>query len=327
MGDNDEQEDADLDAMNNDGDNLFEVIYLRGKLSNYYDDENPRPHAVQDYIIPNGPFRLIIDVSITRIDRHACRGLRMLTEVVFHNKVTEIGRQAFMYCSNLQPIELPAGLLRVEDDAFFNCTSLRGEIVIPASVQYMGDAVFNGCKSLRSAVFAPTSNVELGRFMFNGCSDLRFVTLPHNLRSIPAGFFYGCTSLAHLQIPVSVTVIGMNALCGSGLRSVTISENVHQIDREAFGNCFFLERVIIYSTNLNLRTNIFVDCPLLSTIMIAPWLWPKLFVSMTEHPNFIFKFFRQYQTQIFDFEIDNADVEVEVEVQGSHHNNIEDNNE
>jgi len=34
MGDNNEQEAADFDAMNNDGDNLFEVIYRGGRLSN-----------------------------------------------------------------------------------------------------------------------------------------------------------------------------------------------------------------------------------------------------------------------------------------------------
>jgi len=31
-----------------------------------------------------------------------------------------------------------------------------------------------------------------------------------------------------------------------------------------------------------------------------PYLWPTLFVSMNEHPEFIFKFIRHYSTQIFD---------------------------
>jgi len=64
MGDNNEQEAADLDAMNNDGDNLFEVIYRGGRLDNDYDgydDEdfqhNPNP---PHYTVPDGPFRLVM---------------------------------------------------------------------------------------------------------------------------------------------------------------------------------------------------------------------------------------------------------------------------
>jgi len=289
MGDNNEQEAADLAAMNNDDDDdtLLEVIYRGDQLVN----------------IPNVPFRLIIHASVTEIDEDACYDCTTLTEVIFRGtNVTRIGRHAFCRCRILERIELPAGLLRLESFAFEGCTSLRGQIVIPASVQYMGDCVFERCTSLESVVFVPTSNVELGYYMFRDCSDLRFVTLPHNLRSIPAGFFYDCTSLAHLQIPVSVTEIEVRAFRGSGLRSVTISENVRQISWAAFRDCAFLERITFRSTNIYLHNAIFVNCPLLSTIMIAPWLWPKLFASMKEHPEFIFKFLRHYQTQILDVE-------------------------
>jgi len=283
MDNNNEQE----NGSDVDGGDLFERIYLGQPLDN----------------IPDVPFRLIIDASVLMIDEEACEGCRhLLREVVFHNNVTEIGYAAFAGCHNLERVELLEGLLRVERDAFRGCTSLR-EIVIPASVQYMRDLVFCYCKSLQRVVFAPrTTSIELGSGIFWDCSILQFVTLPQNLQSIPARFFMGCILLTRLQIPVSVNEFGERAFRGSGLRSVTISENVHRISWDAFGNCAFLERVIIYSINLNLRTNIFGNCPLLSTIMIAPWLWPKLFVSMQEHPEFILKFFRQYHTKILDFE-------------------------
>jgi len=368
MGDNHEQEAADLAAIHNDDDGNIVVVvrYLGGRLDNQYNDENyPRPPGVPDYHIPADTLiRLMIDASVTKIDNKACYECIAVTEVVFHNKVITIGRCAFSRCSTLERIELPAGLLRLERDAFYGCPSLRGEIVIPATVQYMGDAVFLGCTSLESVVFAPTTNVvQLGNRMFRNCSILRFVTLPHNLLLIPWGCFRDCTSLTHLQIPVSVTEmggeafassgiqamnisvgddfmpgtiilppklrsisgrcfedckslthiripasvqsIGEDALNGSGLRLVEIPKRVQQIRSRAFKNCTYLERVTIYSTNLNLgpgKTNIFVNCPRLSTIMIAPWLWPKLFVSMSEHPQFIFQFFRHYHTKILDFE-------------------------
>mmetsp|Transcript_48296 Transcript_48296/g.53794 ORF Transcript_48296/g.53794 Transcript_48296/m.53794 type:complete len:284 (-) Transcript_48296:276-1127(-) len=263
---------------------LFERIYRGQTLVN----------------IPSVPFRLFIHASITKIDKYACYGCLLLMEVLFHNKVTEIGRYAFAHCSNLQHInELPEGLLRVEDGAFWRCHSLRGEIVIPSSIQYMG-GVFQDCSSLESVVFAPTTNVvQLGGQMFMHCSNLRFVTLPHNLPSIPAFFIHGCASLTHLHIPVSVREIGDMALCGSGLRSLTLSENVHHVGLQACGGCSSLQKVIIYSTHLQLATDIFVSCSALTVIMIAPWLWSTVFASMNEHPDFIFTFFRHYPTQIF----------------------------
>ena len=368
MGDNNEQEAADLDAMMNDDDedgdgaNLFEVRYRGGRLDNDYDNErNPRPLGVPDYHIPDDVnIRLIIDHSVSKIDYWACRDCTALFEVVFHNNVTDIGPGAFQRCSNLRNVELPAGVLRVDYAAFHHCDSLQ-HIVIPASVQLIRGDAFCNCSSLKRVVFARrTTSIELGDRMFSNCTDLRLVTLPHNLLSIPAVFFYNCTSLTHLQIPVSVTEIGessfresaiqaMNfsegddflpgtiilppnlqsipescfydckslthirippsvqqigerALNGSDLRSITIPETVNQIDEAACSFCWFLERVKFHSsTNLMMANNIFNYCPVLSVIYIYPLLWPKLFASMQGHPDFLFKFFRQYHTQIFDF--------------------------
>mmetsp|Transcript_45810 Transcript_45810/g.46467 ORF Transcript_45810/g.46467 Transcript_45810/m.46467 type:complete len:154 (+) Transcript_45810:455-916(+) len=137
--------------------------------------------------------------------------------------------------------------------------------------------------------------------MFWGCSTLRFVTLPQNLRSIRARFFKDCTSLTNIRIPPSVEVVEESAFCRSGIQSLVILENVHQIDREVFRDCAFLKKVIIHSTDLNLATDIFRNCPSLTVLMIAPWLWSKFFVSMNGHPEFVFNFFRQYHTKIFDF--------------------------
>mmetsp|Transcript_48299 Transcript_48299/g.53800 ORF Transcript_48299/g.53800 Transcript_48299/m.53800 type:complete len:321 (-) Transcript_48299:520-1482(-) len=299
MGDN-------IAAIHNDGDGLVEVIYGGGRLDNFYYDENFQTLGFPQYNIPAGVnIRLRIDVSVTKITMHACFNCARLIEVVFHkhNNVITIGREAFSGCSNLQRMELPEGLLRLERDAFFGCTSLRGIIVIPASIQYMGDAVFERCTSLESVVFAPrTTNIELGLFMFRDCSDLRFVTLPPNLRLIPRGCFQGCTSLTHFHIPESVEEIEGDALYGSGLQSVTISENVRRIRWAAYENCAFLERVTIHSTNVTMPHNIFANCPLLSVIKIYQWMWPKVFASMKGQPDFIFKFFREYHTKIFDFE-------------------------
>jgi len=192
----------------------------------------------------------------------------------------------------------------VEIFAFDGCKSLR-EIVIPASVQFIGLRAFYSCKSLQRVIFAPrTTSIELGDRMFYGCSDLRFVTLPPNLRSIPAWSFFYCTSLTHLHIPELVEEIGEEALYGSGIQSIDCPEKVHRIGFRAFGKCLSLQKVMMHSSSnhLTLATEIFVNCPALSVIKMYPWLWPTVFASMKEQPDFIIKFFRHYHMKIFDFE-------------------------
>ena len=142
--------------------------------------------------------------------------------------------------------------------------------------------------------------VHLEPGIFSNCSNLQFVTLLNTLRSIPGWFFEDCTALTHFQIPESVQWVGEDVSPGSGLCSVTIPDNICNIIWGAFRDCVCHERVIIHPTDLYCYNNIFYNCPVLSVIMIAPWLWPQSFVSMNGHPKFIFKFFRQYLTQILD---------------------------
>jgi len=260
MGDNNEQEAAVLDALHNDSANLFEVRYRGGRLDNDYDD-GEIPLGVPVYNIPaNVNIRLVIDRSITEIDDYACLSCKTLIEVVFHNKVTDIGFSAFDYCSNLRRVELLEGLLRLEEWVFSNCTSLR-RIVIPASVRLVDKEVFYWCKSLIRVVFTPrTTSIEFGRCMFRFCSDLRFVTLPHNLPSIPAEFFYNCTSLTHLQIPPSVTEFGESAFSGSAIQAMNIS----------VGDDFMPGTIILPPTLQSIPRTCFMNCMSLTHIRIPP---------------------------------------------------------
>jgi len=129
------------------------------------------------------------------------------------------------------------------------------------------------------------------------------IILPPNVRSIPRMCFMNCMSLTHIRIPPSVQWIEEEAMKRSDLRSIEIPDTVREMGREACSDCALLERVTFHSSsNLTMANNIFANCPLLSVINIYPWLWPKLFASMNKHPEFIFRFFRHYHTQIFDVE-------------------------
>ena len=51
---------------------------------------------------------------------------------------------AFNYCTALERVELPDGVVHVGRRAFFDCHSLK-EAVIPASVGFIGQEAFGQC--------------------------------------------------------------------------------------------------------------------------------------------------------------------------------------
>ena len=72
-------------------------------------------------------------------------------------------------------------------------------------------------------------------YAFSGCSSLASVVIPSSVTSIGYDAFEGCSSLASVVIPSSVTSIGSNAFSGcSSLYSVTVGSGVQSIAASAF---------------------------------------------------------------------------------------------
>lgn len=69
---------------------------------------------------------------------------------------------------------------------------------------------------------------------FRGCEMLKRVILPEKLKEIPAYFFKECPNLTTLVIPNTVTKIGREAFCESGISQITLSENLTTIEAMAF---------------------------------------------------------------------------------------------
>ena len=79
-------------------------------------------------------------------------------------------------------VVIPDGIVRIEWDAFSDCTSL-------------------------TSVAIPNSVTEINWNAFAGCTSLTSVTIPNSVKKIEGGAFAGCTSLTSVAIPNSVTEI------------------------------------------------------------------------------------------------------------------------
>ena len=81
--------------------------------------------------------------------------------------VTEIPDNAFLGCSNLRRIVLPAKLRKIGYQAFLGCRGLT-EITLPASVEEISSAAFNGCTRLQKVNFSGARPKVVGFAAFNG---------------------------------------------------------------------------------------------------------------------------------------------------------------
>lgn len=118
--------------------------------------------------------------------------------ITFQDVVTTIGNEAFMGCSTLTSITIPASVTTIGDNAFYGCTSLTS-ITIPSMVTKIGDYAFSQCSSLESATIKAG---DIGKKIFSGCSNLKSITLGNAVTSIADNAFDLCYSVT------SVTFLG-----------------------------------------------------------------------------------------------------------------------
>ncbi len=153
--------------------------------------------------------------------------------IVFNSScaITAIPNYAFADLVNLHTIVLPNALKSIGNWVFRNCTSLKS-IDLGMNLTTVSQNAFTGSGLETIDLSYVTS---LGSGVFSGCVDLHTVILSEDLLQIQASTFAGCTSLESITFPEKLTQIGKNAFNGSGLRSVTITENIQVIDADAFG--------------------------------------------------------------------------------------------
>ena len=132
------------------------------------------------------------------------------------------------------------------------------------------DGTFAYCESLKIAPTIPDS-VTTMYLTFIGCTSLASINIPSSVTEIGYNAFSDCTSLTSINIPSSVTTIGGYAFCRcTSLESVSFSipSSVTAIGGSTFYNCTSLTSINIPSSVTTIGGYAFCRCTSLASINI-----------------------------------------------------------
>ena len=149
-------------------------------------------------IIQGGAFRNCValkrmDLSQTKvqiIDYTAFYGCTALTEIKFSNNVTEIGRKAFADCASLVALDFPDSLIKVDEGAFDNCTSLK-VVTIPEKLELYSITAssFSNVPALEKIIFKE-GRKEIKGYAFFAVTSNPEIVIPKSVETFsPSPFF------------------------------------------------------------------------------------------------------------------------------------------
>ena len=174
--------------------------------------------------------------------------------------VTEIGDYAFNLNSTIKYVKLPETVTKINDYAFFGCTSLV-EVVHNNSITYVGNGAF--CESAITELTVGSDSKELfiGIGAFSDCKMLEKIVLKGNMQTLSRNAFLSCTALHDVTLPDSLETIGTAAFKECHLlNKINIPKSLKVIESEAFSECQNISAISLPDTTTDVGNFAFRGC-------------------------------------------------------------------
>ena len=195
------------------------AFFLNDSLICEYDDI----YGVKYIGSKENPFLILYDTVSTSVKK-----------CIVNPKCRFINDYSFTYCSKLEKVSIPEGVVSIGSSAFYSCSALKS-ITIPSTVSYIGEATFNCADGLEEMIVSEDNIFYDSRGNCNGIIESKTNALAYGCKTtiIPEGIleikdkaYYGNYGVESIYIPASVEKIGeyVFSMC-TNLNSIEVSPN------------------------------------------------------------------------------------------------------
>lgn len=150
-----------------------------------------------------------------------------------------IPKEAFMNCNNLRFVDLPNGLIKIDQDAFKNCP--LEEVTFPETVSELGISAFENCKNLEKIDLSLAKNLKsIPEKAFSGSSPsiIKFPDSVSNISPLAFSPSTAKTRIKSINIPAGLSCTDatefLKRLYGITIEVLTISPKIKEIDMSQF---------------------------------------------------------------------------------------------
>ncbi len=158
------------------------------------------------------------------------------------------GRVTYGVKGQVKDIEVPKGVSLIEDYVFLGCDYIE-TVTLGPDVEEIGLYAFQNCTNLKVFNFDEAIGVvEAGAF--KGCSSLEKADFSETtLATIGYEAFAGCTSLAEIKIPETLSDIGDFAFADTKFKTIEFGKNINAVGANSFVGNTALEAINVVDNN------------------------------------------------------------------------------
>lgn len=187
------------------------------------------------------------------IPNEICKGNTVIKEIHIGRETREIGDYAFSECLTLREIVWGNKLEQIGKGAFTRTAALTN-VALPAGVKCLKEFAFqnSGVHSFNM----PDSVTELGERVFGYCKNLTDIRVSENVTVIPKDAFIDC-GLTTIRLPGSIRFINDWAFSGSSLVYLVLPASVEMLGYGVFVECASLQWVQFLCDHVQLGESVY----------------------------------------------------------------------